>query len=242
MANSVSMGTSLGRASLFAREGFLAPRMCVRPPSVSVTRNMGIEGASSSRTWKKRGGVPGAGLPALCPHPAVSPFSLARQPAPFRVHGDRGAQVPGRAGAVRWPLSSALTAQRPPEAPFLPLGAPTPAHLPVPRDRCPRRWAWGAEEAPSAEGSAPGLSRGVRPPVATSSGEDACACGGGCGGGFSHGHGLQPGGGSPGARGSRVRVQPSGQGQERETEAEAWLLRPALSQRPTEAGCSVPVQ
>lgn len=58
MANGVFMGTFLGRAPLFAWEVFLAPRMCIGPPLLSMTRSMDNEAASSSHTWKKRGSGP----------------------------------------------------------------------------------------------------------------------------------------------------------------------------------------
>lgn len=117
MANGVFMGTFLGRAPLFAWEVFLAPRMCIGPPLLSMTRSMDNEAASSSHTWKKRGSGP-RGWPASCPRPhagGLLPFSLAPQPPLFRVHGDRRAEAPSPGQGQSLVLPSLLgSPQRPP--------------------------------------------------------------------------------------------------------------------------------
>lgn len=141
MANGVFMGTFLGRAPLFAWEVFLAPRMCIGPPLLSMTRSMDNEAASSSHTWKKRGSGP-RGWPASCPRPhagGLLPFSLAPQPPPFRVHGDRRAEAPSPGQGqccCPWSCPHCSAALRGP----LPLGTPTPARLSVHWDRCLHCW------------------------------------------------------------------------------------------------------
>lgn len=120
MANGVFMGTFLGRAPLFAWEVFLAPRMCIGPPLLSMTRSMDNEAASPSHTWKKRGSGP-RGWPASCPRPhagSLCPSLLHHSHPCFEFMETAGQKPPARGRGSAVVLGPALTAQQPSEAPF----------------------------------------------------------------------------------------------------------------------------
>lgn len=120
MANGVFMGTFLGRAPLFAWEVFLAPRMCIGPPLLSMTRSMDNEAASSSHTWKKRGSGP-RGWPASCPRPhagGLCPSLLHHSHPCFEFMETAGQKPPARGRGSAVVLGPALTARQPSEAPF----------------------------------------------------------------------------------------------------------------------------